>query len=146
MAGLTTCLLQQNLNHFLSIGLGLGTRRRMPARNDDMSAGTWGRLWDSCLIAFLIAASLAAILRIGLLPRDLSVGVAVIYAPGTSAEETLVRAVSAGGRFVRFGGFDFIAIVMPETPDYLEQVLAGSALLAVDPRVLAACLPASFRQ
>jgi len=111
-----------------------------------MLAGTWGRLWDSCLIAFLIAASLAAILRVGLLPRDPSAGVAVIYAPGTTAEETLVRAVSAGGRFIRFGGFEFIAIVMPETPDYVERALAGSALLAIDPRVLAACLPASIHQ
>src|SRR5947208_15721898 len=118
----------------------------MPARNDDMSAGARGRLWDFCLIAFLIAASLAAILRVGLLPRDPSLGVAVIYAPGTTADETVVRAVSAGARFVRFGGFDFIAIVMPETPDYVERVLAGSALLAVDPRVLAACLPTFFHQ
>jgi hypothetical protein len=111
-----------------------------------MSAGAWGKLWDSCLIAFLIATSLAAILRVGLVPRDQASGVAVIFAPGTTAEETLVRAVSAGARFVRFGGFDFVAIVMPETPDYVERVLAGSAVLAVDPRVLAACLPASFRQ
>ena len=110
------------------------------------SAGTWEKLRDSCLIAFLIAASLAAILRVGLLPRDHASGVAVIYAPGTRAEETLVRAASAGARFVRFGGFDFVAIVMPETPDYVDRVLAGSALLAVDPRLLAACLPALFHQ
>jgi hypothetical protein len=45
---------------------------------------------------------------------------------------------------VRYGGFDFIAIVMPEEPDYVERVLADSALLAVDPKVLAGCLPASF--
>jgi hypothetical protein len=83
-------------------------------------------------------------LRIGLLPADASAGVAVIYAPWTPADQTMVRAVSAGARFVRFGGFDFIAIVMPERPDYVENVLADSALLAVDPQVLAGCLPASF--
>ena len=60
------------------------------------------------------------------------------------ADQTMIRAVSAGARFVRFGGFDFIAIVMPEQPDYVENVLADSALLAVDPQVLAGCLPASF--
>ena len=68
----------------------------------------------------------------------------MIYAPWTPADQTMVRAVGAGARFVRFGGFDFIAIVMPERPDYVENVLADSALLAVDPQVLAGCLHAAF--
>jgi hypothetical protein len=105
------------------------------------SAFRWLDLW---LIAILAVGSFGAILRIGLLPADASAGVAVIYAPWTTADQTVVRAVGAGARFVRFGGFDFIAIVMPEKPDYVENVLAGSALLAVDPQVLAGCLPASF--
>jgi hypothetical protein len=103
-----------------------------------------GRSADLCLIAFLVAASFVAILRVGLAPRDPASGVAVIYAPGTTAAETVVRSTSAGARFVRFGGFDFIAIVMPEAPDYMQRTLAGSALLAIDPQVLAACLPAAF--
>jgi hypothetical protein len=103
-----------------------------------------GRRGDLCLIAFLIVVSLVAIPRVGLAPRDPASGVAVIYPPWTTAAETAVRSVSAGARFVRFGGFDFIAIVMPEAPDYVQRALAGSALLAVDPKVLAACLPASF--
>jgi hypothetical protein len=105
------------------------------------SAFRWLDLW---LIAILAVGSFGAILRIGLLPADASAGVAVIYAPWTTADQTVVRAVGAGARFVRFGGFDFIAIVMPEAPDYVDNVLAGSALLAVDPQVLAGCLPASF--
>jgi hypothetical protein len=105
------------------------------------SAFRWLDLW---LIAILAVGSFGAILRIGLLPANASAGVAVIYAPWTTADQTVVRAVGAGARFVRFGGFDFIAIVMPEKPDYVENVLAGSALLAVDPQVLAGCLPASF--
>jgi hypothetical protein len=101
----------------------------------------WLDLW---LVAILAVASFAGILRVGLVPADPSAGVAVIYAPWTTADRTMIRAVSAGARFVRFGGFDFIAIVMPEQPDYVERVLADSALLAVDPQVLAGCLPASF--
>lgn len=104
------------------------------------------RLPDFCLIAFLIVASLAAILRVGLVPRDPASGVAVIYAPGTSAEQTFARSVSAGARFVRFGGFDFIAIVIPETPDYVGRALAGLALLALDPQVLGGCAPTSIQQ
>jgi hypothetical protein len=111
--------------------------RRLPT----LVAFRWLDLW---LIAILAVGSFSAILRIGLQPADASAGVAVIYAPWTTADQTMIRAVSAGARFVRFGGFDFIAIVVPEQPDYVERVLAGSALLAVDPQVLAGCLPASF--
>ena len=93
------------------------------------------------LIAILALASFAVILRVGLLPANPKEGVAVIYAPWTPADQTMIRAVDAGARFVRFGGFNFIAIVMPERPDYVKRALAGSALLAVDPQVLAACLP-----
>ena len=109
-----------------------------------MPERAYGRTADLFLIAFLIAVSFVAILRVGLAPRAPASGVAVIYAPGTTAAETVARSVGAGARFVRFGGFDFIAIVMPEAPDYVQRALADSALLAVDPQVLAACLPASF--
>ena len=102
------------------------------------------RWLDLSLIAILAVVSFGAILRIGLLPAKPDAGVAVIYAPWTTADQTMIRAVSAGARFLRFGGFDFIAIVMPEAPDYVANVLADSALLAVDPQVLAGCLPASF--
>jgi hypothetical protein len=111
--------------------------RRLPA----LVAFRWLDLW---LIAILAVGSFGAILRIGLLPANPSAGVAVIYAPWTTADQTMIRAVGAGARFVRFGGFDFIAIVMPERSDYVENVLAGSALLAVDPQVLAGCLPVLF--
>ena len=113
--------------------------RRLPT----LVAFRWLDLW---LIAILAVGSFGAVLRIGMLPANASAGVAVIYAPWTTADQTMIRAVSAGARFVRFGGFDFIAIVMPEEPDYIDRVLAGSALLAVDPQVLAGCLPASFRK
>jgi hypothetical protein len=112
-------------------------------RVSTLVAFRWLDLW---LIAILAVGSFGAILRIGMLPANASGGVAVIYAPWTTADQTMIRAVSAGARFVRFGGFDFIAIVVPEEPDYVERVLAGSALLAVDPQVLAGCLPASFRK
>jgi hypothetical protein len=57
-----------------------------------------------------------------------------------------VRSVGAGARFVRFGGLPFIAVVMPERPDYVDRALRGSALLALDPRVLAGCLEPLLRK
>jgi hypothetical protein len=101
------------------------------------------RLLDLGVVAALICASLIAILRIGLLPNNPTAGVAVVYAPWTAANETMVRAVEAGARFVRFGGFQFIAVVMPERPDYVDRVMKDSAWLAVDPQALAACLMTS---
>ena len=101
------------------------------------------QLLDVSFIVVLICASFLATLRIGLVPNNSAAGVAVVYAPWTTAEETMARAVEAGARFVRFGGFPFIAVVMPEQPDYVEHVMKGSAWLAVDPQALAACLGAS---
>lgn len=56
----------------------------------------------------------------------------------------MIRATDAGARFVRFGGFRFIAVVIPDRPDYVEQVMKSSAWLVVDPQALAACLRTSF--
>jgi hypothetical protein len=109
---------------------------------NDFAIRRWTRSLDLAVIAVLICASFVAILRIGLVPDNPAAGVAVVYAPWMGANETMIRAVEAGARFVRFGGFQFIAVVMPERPDYVEQVMKSSAWLAVDPQALAACLGA----
>lgn len=101
------------------------------------------QLSDLGLIVVLAVATFAVVLRVGLVPRNPSAGVAVIYAPWTKADQTFVRAVGAGARFVRFGGAGFIAVVMPDAPGYIDRVFADSALLVVDPFVLAGCLPAA---
>jgi hypothetical protein len=98
---------------------------------------------DVGIITFLICASLVAVLRVGLAPTNPAAGVAVIYSPWTSARETLVQAVSAGARFVRFGAFPFIAVVIPERPDYVERAARGSAWLVVNPEALAGCFGAT---
>jgi hypothetical protein len=98
---------------------------------------------DVGIVTVLICASLLAILRLGLSPANPSAGVAVIYSPWTTARETLTQAVGAGARFVRFGAFPFIAVVIPERPDYVERVTRSSAWLVMDPQVLAGCLGAT---
>jgi hypothetical protein len=97
------------------------------------------RCFDAALITLLAVASLFVIARIGLKPRDPANGVAVMFAPWTSAEATLARATDPGSRFVRYGGFPFIAVVIPERADYPERMLAGGAVFVLDPQALAAC-------
>jgi hypothetical protein len=101
------------------------------------------RVLDSVLVGTFALLSLYLTARIGLAPRDLADGVGVIFAPWTSGEVALRRAVGAGGRFVRFGGLPFVVVVIPEDPDYLARIAADGALLVVDPQALAACLPFS---
>ncbi len=95
--------------------------------------------FDAALIALLAIASLFAVARIGLAPRDPANGVAVVFVPWTSAGATLARATDPGSRFVRYGGFPFIAVVIPERADYSARVLGEGALLVLDPQALAAC-------
>jgi hypothetical protein len=102
-----------------------------------------GRAFDAAVIAGFALASLYAAARIGLEPRDPARGVGVVFAPWTGADAALVRAVGAGGRFVRFGGLPFVVLVEPESADYLDRIKAAGALLIVDPLVITACLPSS---
>ena len=98
------------------------------------------RMVDGALIALLTLASFYGIARAGLAPRDPAAGVGVIFAPWISPDAALVRAVAAGGRIVRAGGFPSVVIVVPDDPDYTSRVLHQGALMVVDPFVLEACL------
>jgi hypothetical protein len=99
-------------------------------------------LVEAAVLACVAIGSLYATMRIGLAPRDPTDGIAVIFAPWTDARAALTRAVEAGGRFVRYGGYDFIVIIIPEAPDYVSRINAAGALFVVDPGALAACLKA----
>jgi hypothetical protein len=94
-------------------------------------------------IAALIALSIIALgatARATLAPRDPGRGVAVVYAPWTTPEMALLRSVEAGARFVRFGGYGFIAVAVPDSRDYTARAMASGAWLVLDPQLLAACL------
>lgn len=103
---------------------------------------TYGRrskIVDAVLLGVLSLGAFCASARIALIPRDTTEGVAVIFAPWTTADKTLLRAIAGGSRFVRFGGLPFIAVVMPESTKYVDRMLGAGAWLVVDPRALAAC-------
>lgn len=96
------------------------------------------RWFDTLLLGAAAFFSFGIVAAMSLAPKADSEGVAVIFAPWTSASETMTRATEAGGLFVRFGAFDFIAVVEPLGRDYSAR-LRGAWLLA-DPAALAACL------
>ena len=98
------------------------------------------RLFEAAVIGCAAIGSLYASAAIALKPQDPASGVAVIFAPWTTSEQTFARSVDAGGRFVRYGGYSFIAVVVPEAPDYTSRIRSAGALLVVDPQALAACL------
>lgn len=106
------------------------------------TSGLLRKIADIGLLACLSLGTFYASARVGLAPRDPAQGVAVIFAPWTAPEETLTQAVAGGSRFVRFGGFPFIAIVIPDNTKYPDRMLSAGAWLVVDPQTLAACAAA----
>jgi hypothetical protein len=103
------------------------------------SYGPLRKILDVGLLTLLSIGALFAGARAELIPHDRAHGVAVVFAPWTAAGSTLMQAVGGGGRFVRFGGLPFIAVVMPDDGDYADRMLHGGAWLVLDPRALAAC-------
>jgi hypothetical protein len=94
---------------------------------------------DAAALLLLSLGALVAAVLVVAAPRDPSRGVAVIFAPWTTAASALTRA-AAGARFVRFGGAPFVAIAVPDDETYAARMYAAGAWLIVDPQVVAACL------
>jgi len=102
--------------------------------------------FDTMLIVVPAVFSLAVSAQLALKPRDPSAGLALVFAPWSSAETTFLKAAETGARFVRFGGMPFIAIVMPEGHGDLARVNSAGAWLVADPKAIAACLEAAGRK
>ncbi|MDO9412806.1 MAG: hypothetical protein Q7T81_09570 [Pseudolabrys sp.] len=71
-------------------------------------------------------------------------GVAVIFAPWTSASEVFAQTATAGSRFVRFGGLPFIAIVIPDDATYPDRMFGAGAWLVVDSQGPGGCSRANL--
>ena len=112
----------------------------LPAVRNSTSS-LFGRSLDIAFLACLSIGALYASARVGLSPRQPQTGVAVIFAPWTQPHVALSRAVETGSRFVRFDGLPFIAVVVPDDPDYPSRILTAGAWLVADPKALASCLP-----
>lgn len=91
-------------------------------------------------LIFFSAASMLAPLGLvaGMTPAG--DGVAVVFAPWTSFDEALVSVARSGGRYVRPGAFDFIAIATFEDPAFTSSVRRQGAWALLDPQVLGGCL------
>jgi hypothetical protein len=100
------------------------------------------RTLDAALLVAAALFSFVTVATFALAPKQDSEGIAVVFAPWTDAGQTFGLAVGAGGRFIRYGAFEFIAVVEPETASYGARVRANGAWLIADPKALAACLDA----
>lgn len=109
------------------------------------SYGALRKIVDGGLLACLSIGALYIGARGALTPRDSTQGAAVIFAPWIPADHALSRAVENGGRFVRFGGAPFIAVVVANDTDYPARMFHAGAWLVVDPQALAACSAALSR-
>lgn len=95
---------------------------------------------DIAILSTISAVALVATAAMLASPPSVDRGVAVIFSPWTPANEALSQSSAAGGRFVRFGAFPFIAVVVPDDDGYVDRVLRRGAWFALDPAALAACL------
>ena len=100
------------------------------------------RLLDAALILAFATVLPALAARSALRPGDPRAGAAVVFAPWTGAAEAILRATAAGGSLVRLGARPWIVVVRPDDAAYAERAFAKGALLVLDPKALAACLPA----
>jgi threonine dehydratase len=101
------------------------------------------KILDAGLLICLSMGALYAGARTGLTPQDPTKGVAVVFAPWTSASAVVTQAVAAGSRFVRFGGLPFIAIVMPDDAAYADRMFSEGAWLVVDSQTPDGCFSAN---
>src|SRR5260370_42161501 len=100
--------------------------------------GVRRRVFDVAVIGGFVFASLYVTARIGLGPRDPARGVGVIFAPWTSGEAALRRAVGAGAGSLGSGGRSKVARPIPVRGCYLTPGWPGGRRLVVLARPLAA--------
>jgi hypothetical protein len=111
---------------------------KLPASN---SPAPVRRHWiDVVALTALSVGALCFTARATLVPHNPEQGVAVVFAPWTAPETTMALTVQAGARFVRFGGYGFIAVVTADDHNYPARAMAAGAWLVVDPQLVAACL------
>lgn len=109
----------------------------MLSKRPSSSTGSWA---DYLALAVLSVGALCFTARATLAPREPERGAAVVFAPWTAPEAAMATAVEAGARFVRFGGYGFIAVVAADGRNYTARARASGAWLVLDPQLLAACL------
>lgn len=102
-------------------------------------SGFLRKIGDTLILVSLALATFYFGARVELTPRDPAKGAALVFAPWTTADETLSKALASGGRFVRFGGLPFIAVVVPDEHDHSSRLFDTGAWLVLDPETVAAC-------
>ena len=64
---------------------------------------------------------------------------AVMYKLGTSQNEVVKNIVKAGGKPLRSGSFDFIAIAVSDDPDFKQTMYEQGAFVIFSPMIKGGC-------
>lgn len=99
--------------------------------------GTVSRI---AFVLFFTLLTLAAPLALIAGPKDMSEGVAVVFAPWTDEATAMGRVGDAGGAVIRTGNLGFISIAIPASPEFAEDVRKAGAWLLLDPQIVGGCL------
>ncbi|MGY6646731.1 MAG: hypothetical protein ACXIVD_16090 [Salinarimonas sp.] len=91
------------------------------------------------LIAFVLM-TLGAPLALVAGPKDVNAGVAVVFAPWIDEATAMSRVGEAGGAVIRAGNLGFISVVMPDSPEFANDIRKAGAWLLLDPQVVGGCL------
>ncbi len=97
-------------------------------------------IFDYVIIGGVAAIAFAGAASVALAAPERSETLGVVFAPWIDAASAIDRSVSAGARFVRFGGANFVVVVQPDDADFRAAARKNGALFFVDPRFAGACL------
>lgn len=94
----------------------------------------------AALLLLFCCMTLAAPLALIAGPKDAGEGVAVVFAPWIDEATAMSRVGAAGGAVVRAGGAGFVSVVIPQSPDFENDIRAAGAWLLLDPQVVGGCM------
>jgi len=89
-------------------------------------------LWLAAAVIAVSLAAMAVAMRAAALPPEATGKMLVVFEPGTSQEDILLRLIAAGGAPVRQTWLPFVWVVASETPGFAGSVVAEGAMGAYD--------------
>jgi len=90
------------------------------------------------VLAFACATLMLPLLLVAA-PSDARSGVAVVFAPWVGQAQAMALVADSGGALVRTGGFSFITVAIPVSPDFADRVRSAGAWFLLDPQLVDGC-------
>ena len=85
-------------------------------------------LWLAAAVIAVSLAAMAVAMRAAALPPEATGKMLVVFEPGTSQDDILLRLITAGGSPVRPTWLPFVWVVASETPGFAGKMVAHGAL------------------